>query len=453
MIDLPTEVWHLVLDNLGQSDVRNVCLACVRTRNLAQPRLFSSIQYKWVTENSPLPVARLARTLHRRRDLAQAVTSISLVSISSHGNHKRYTHVSTPDDSFDDLAQAAADQTQLSFSSALAQAVRDGKLDGFVTLLLALTPNVATLKLTSDFANKTYLLSKLALDAAALAGAQQPKQEQEQKPLRSLRQVEYLPKITPFGTGGNITNMSEVLPLLYLPALKNLNAELENAETFAWPLPAAPPDMANLTHLTLTMVREPYLLKILQQAQALQYLDWEWVHCNGRGGLIDGPKMDLDQICEALSCVRRTLTTLKLRGMAFGVVNSPEVEIKGSIKRLAELTAVTTLEAAPLFFMGFGPDQDTVPLHECLPASVRKVCFTDDFSLHDDLQWTSKDEMDAIRKWWQVKSQWTPKLEEFELRLLRTGDLWLSEEREALLELSKVHNISVDVYKREEDYR
>lgn len=362
-----------------------------------------------------------------------------------------------PDDSFKDLAQAAADQTQLSFSSALAQAVRDGKLDGFVTLLLTLTPNVAKLKLTSDFAHETYLLSRLALDAATSAAAQQPKQEQEQereqKLLGSLSQVEYLPKFTPFGTGGNITNMSEVLPLLYLPALQNLNAELENAETFAWPLPAAPLEMASLTHLTLTMVREPYLLKILQQAQSLQYLDWEWVYCNESGGLIDGLEMDLDQICDALSCVRRTLTTLKLRGMAFGVVNSPEVEIKGSISRLAEMTNVTTLEAAPLFFMGFCPEQYTVPLHECLPASVRKVCFTDDFSLHDDLQWTTKDEMDAIRKWWQVKSQWTPKLEQFELRLLRTGDQWLSEEREALVELGKAHGISIDVYKKEKDYR
>lgn len=459
MLDyLPNEIWYLILDSLSQDDVRNLCLACGRLRDLAQPRLFSNIRYHWIGENSrPLPVARLVRTLAGRRDLAQAVTSISLESTSSHGNYKRYTEIITPDDddSFEDLAQAAADQMQLSFSSMLAQAIRDAKLDGFVTLLLVLAPNVAKLKLTCDFANKTYLLSKLALDATATSAAAQ---QQQQKPLGSLAQVEYRPKIVPFGTGGNITNMSEVLPLLYLPSLKNLNAELENAENFDWPssssLPAAAPDIANLTHLTLTMVREPYLYKILQQTQSLQYLDWQWVHCNERGGLMEGPVLDLDQICEILSCVRRTLTTLKLRGMAFGVVDSPRVPIKGNVKRLAaDMTNITTLEASPLFFMGFCSEQYIVPLHECLPASVHRVCFTDDFSVHDDLQWTSQDEMEVIRTWWQVKSQWTPKLERFEMRLVQTDDQWMLEEREELIELGKAHGISVDVYKKEPDLR
>ena len=119
------------------------------------------------------------------------------------------------------------------------------------------------------------------------------------------------------------------------------------------------------------------------------------------------------------------------------------------MKWLRDMTCITTLEIAPVFVTGLTAEQCTVPLYECLPSSLRRVCFTDDFHDHEDFNWTSDEEIEAIEAWWKHKEEWTPNLQQFELRYEGPEmSEWSAGDREALVRIGASYHVEVEISNR-----
>lgn len=229
---------------------------------------------------------------------------------------------------------------------------------------------------------------------------------------------------------------------------------MQEPATFAWPL-AAPPAMANLTHLMLTRTREKTLGILLEHAKSLEHLEWIWFYNDANFSYQNKRVMDLDAICEALGHVRATLTTLKLRGRTAMDVSDPVIELTGSMRGLTKLEALTTLQTTLQFFMGFKRRDYTVPFHECLPQSIKKVCFTDDFSYHEELTWTGKKQTKMVETWWRVKRHQTPNLEILELRGKANSfyRFWPIQDREELAKLGERYGVALRLYTSQRNIR
>lgn len=436
MQDLPVEVWRFILGNLSRTDICSFCLASKQLQVVVQPYLFSSVEYNWKDTGPPLGVAAIARTLHRRPDLAEAVRSVALVCITEPGYGKGSVEVKSSTDDYRDLVQAAR-QLKLPFALGLSKVTELGQLDAFITLLLALTPNITHLKLTEHFAVRSRMLAKLSFHAA----------QNQESPLRHLAHVEYMPELDLFRKAYS-TNIDDVLPLFYLPSLQTLSAGMDNPDFFKWPLSEAP-DLTKLTHLTLRYTRELTLSKILHQTPSLRYLDWFWRYDHDYSGYQNSPVIKLDVVGEALKPLSKTLTTLKLSGLAHGIYETPELMLKGDMRWLRGMTCMTTLETTPVFFMGFNAEDYKLPLHECLPSSLRQVRFTDDFRDHELLEWTHDDEIEVIDIWWTQKADWTPNLQEFELVYDEPDSReWPGTDGEALMTIGRRCNVAVGISKR-----
>lgn len=458
MRELPREIWNHVFDSLFSGDMHtdwlrthdvcSICLANKQLRAVAQPYLFTRIEISSAYQ-APAPsisVAFLARALHRRPDLAAAVQSITLTTVVA--RRARTIGDQEGDDLKEYLAQAAR-QLELPFAANLAEEIDDARVDCFVTIALALTPNITSLSLQGPFAENTEILSTLIMHSSPIGNPN----DKTHPLLQRLRQVTYHPKLSMLRTVA-FSNMLDVAPLLYLPSLERLDLMMEHHSTVPWPI-ASPPDLSKLTHLTIAYTHADTLGTILKLTRALQYLDWTWVVRNEPSGAV----INLHALGKALlqSCAT-TLRTLKLGGEAEDFMDRPTVAIGclGDLTWLQRMTSLVELQITPRFLikiewqLGRALDEVdtyrlTLPVHECLPPTIRRVCFTDDFDNLAKAYTTKADELAAIREWWQVKETVSPLLEEFTLRLGMEEVVWSQRQKDALRDLGAEFGVRVRI--------
>lgn len=104
----------------------------------------------------------------------------------------------------------------------------------------------------------------------------------------------------------NASNTADLLPVFYLPSIKQISASIDNPITFSWPA-ILPPPPSSLRNLKLENIREPFLRQILLITNQLLSLHWEWYYT---GAIYGQPYhlriIDLTEITKSISYVRKT---------------------------------------------------------------------------------------------------------------------------------------------------
>lgn len=99
----------------------------------------------------------------------------------------------------------------------------------------------------------------------------------------------------------------------YLPNLEHLTLVIDSDATFVWP-GSAPPGLAGLSFLRITVACQEHLGPILSAATSVRTLKWTWRHdLHGPGEYENGTSMNVERIGAALSHVNHSVVDLAIK--------------------------------------------------------------------------------------------------------------------------------------------
>ncbi|GAB1216405.1 hypothetical protein ATERTT37_005619 [Aspergillus terreus] len=410
----------MVLKMLSVTEHRTLCLVNQNIRAIAEPFLYSKIQWTWQKDrpDSPPPIMQLLRTLLSRPQLAGYITNVRLdgytYRIDRTGFRWTIPQIPIPNDELDKPI-AFIQRMGLPYSKRWIQELRDGTIDALVALLLAQLSNLRYLYLSGDFTRRTVLIG-MVLQSAICEDYGLPN-------FGRLQDVSFLvPQGRDEAWDRKIKNTADVLPFFYLPNVQRMSASIQNPDEFRWSISRLP-DPAKLVSLHLTHVREGYLRELLAVTKKLRTLRWEWYFDYGVEDQFTTPIIDLPQIAAALSTVRDTLTDLTIfadcdcdpcGGDAF----RPAVKTEGSLHSMINFEMLRNLQIPWAFLVGFVQDM-TKRLPDVIPKNIEFLIITDDLALQNDddkqphwplWDWQDYAIVDLIQSWLENLEACTPRL-------------------------------------------
>ncbi|GAQ04048.1 hypothetical protein ALT_1369 [Aspergillus lentulus] len=389
---------------------------------IAEPFLYTQVQWTWTDSRNP-PIAQFLGTIVHRPELASSVQVMIL-----NGDcfdpvlweyRKKSPKLRVTEVVLDELVKRI-ERIQIPYAEQWIQELRAGTMDAFVTLLLSQLPSLKRLYLGKNFTRESRLMGMFLRSALC--------EESQNSHLPSFTHLQDVSVVYPdLGINirrfTNVRNTADVLPLFYLPSVKQITTLVDNpTATFMWP-GKYPPNPSKLVSLDLKMLREGPLGQVLAVTQGLRKLQWEWYY---RPDLKDHSVTDiinLDQITADLSHVQATLTDLSimaLSDLSESAPEQPEVRFRGSFKAFSGLHKLQNLEVPIPFLLGFSPSEpNVVGLGEALPNNIEWLTLTDDLCLQREWEWEWEFEIEyllrAVRSWLQDWKRFTPRLRGFRL--------------------------------------
>ncbi|KAK3935293.1 hypothetical protein QBC46DRAFT_422900 [Diplogelasinospora grovesii] len=430
---------------LSSSDLHALCLVNKALRTLAEPFLYSKIQWTWAREESPPPITLLLRSISRRPQLA-AYIRIAIFEGKRYGMiFYKTAKLPVSIAELDELV-AFVRNIKLPCRDFWIKELRSGTVDAFVALLLSRLSNLTFLRLEPNFWQESRFIGLMLRSAlcAESADYELPKFEH----LRAVYVDEFFDashesRVNQRRGPPFVTNTADVLPFFYLSTVKSISASIDNPVTFAWPA-AHPPAASRLVSLDLTRIREAHLGQLLEVTPKLETLRWGWYYdstlktrepCNT--GIID-----LDQNGAAISYVRSTLTDLTIIA---GYCMYDRVTSKGSLRALVQCDKLKSLEAPWPFLMGWLPE-GAMQLKDVMPRNIEFLTITDDMSLEDDYKWHDDDaKLQKIQSWLENWRTHTPHLRCVALGIRDSSDYGWDEIRDEFKELSARVGMRIEV--------
>ncbi|PGH17918.1 hypothetical protein AJ79_00817 [Helicocarpus griseus UAMH5409] len=450
LLNIPEDVLRLILASLSSANLWAVCLTHTALRTLAEPFLYSHIQWIWDRSHNP-PIVPFLRTILRRPELALRVKSLilegnTLGSSAYHKNRHKYTKFPVNETDLDELIKCIKGMN-VPYSALWIHEIRAGTMDAFVALLLFQLPRLKRLQLSESFTNQSRLIGMVLRTRLC--------DEPKDSYTPSFDQLQDVSSLY-FDPGFYIRhytaarNTADVLPFFYLPSVERITAAIDNPTVFAWPAAHAP-NPSRLASLDLAMIREGNLGHVLSVAKELKTLRWEWFYREDlQSGLVTDI-IDLDQIAADLSHVRETLTDLTIEAES-GTLESdlqPHVRIKGKFRAFSDLNALKRLKVPLPLLMGLSPFESKANcLAETLPKGMESLTITDDLYLQERYEWEDFHLFEILQIWLQDWKISTPHLQEFHLylKLMACGE-WGPEMRERLKNLGVQVGIHVKITK------
>jgi hypothetical protein len=406
-----------VVKLLSSAELHALCLVNKRFRIIAEPFLYTQIQWTWTDSQNPR-IAQFLRTIVRRPELAGFVQVVILnggcFDPIGWDYKKKCPKLPVTEVVLDELVKCI-ERIRIPNAEQWIQELRAGTMDAFVTLLLSQLPSLRRLYLDKNFARESRLMGMLLRSALC--------KESQNSHLPSFTHLQDVSVVHP-GLGlhirrfTDVRNAADVLPLFYLPSVERIRTLVDNpAATFMWPR-KYPPNPSKLASLDLTMLREGPLGQVLSVTRGLRKLQWDWYY---REDLRDHSVTDiinLDQIAADLSHVQETLTDLTITAytdLAEAAPEHPEVRFRGSFKTFSGLHILKNLEVPIPFLLGFSPSEpNVVSLGEALPNNIEWLTLTDDLCLQREWEWEWEFEIEyllrAVRSWLQDWKRFTPHL-------------------------------------------
>ena len=161
--------------------------------------------------------------------------------------------------------------------------------------------------------------------------------------LRQLEMVTLQTSCNHFRLHNNARNTADLLPILYLPSIKQFSASIDNPTIFTWPA-TSPPSPSRLHSLTLYNIREPFLGQLLSVTDHVQFLHWQWYYYHqAYERRFCTRTLDLTQISESLSQVQDTLTDLVVSAINQYDPEPLSLTIRGSMHRLVDFKKLKKL--------------------------------------------------------------------------------------------------------------
>lgn len=432
-----------------------LCLVSQHLRQIAEPLLYASVKLVWKKDRPP-PIISLLRGIQRRPQLSNYVQILTFHAPFTSTLCGRVIVKEPQGFSYGDLPPSiSVDRSELAslitiirdinspFRELWIQELENGVMDAFVTLLLSLAPNITHLRLTGVFARKNGLLGMMV--KASVCHTSDCKLPQFQH----LQKVDFGPQLDPFRSR-ETKNTADVLPLLYLPAVRLMSTEVDNVAIFAWP--TYTPNLSNITSLSLKILREGYLGRILALTKNLKTLNWEWKYEPNLRNEINNSVINLDHIAKDLSLVQGTLENLHLSAdVSIEHHDYPLLTINGSLRALRDFEKLHNLEISQLFLIGFSSDDNLGSLEELMPKNIHHLTINDDIIWLEEITWKDRDLFMFLQHWWENLATCTPYFHSFELSLLYTDDEWCVELRNELSDLCAQLGIRLKMFKRAKD--
>ncbi|KAJ5381235.1 uncharacterized protein N7496_003663 [Penicillium cataractarum] len=456
----PADILYLVFKLLSPAELRGLCLVNKISRSLAQPFLYSKIQWTWRDPHFAPPIIQLLRTLLCRPQLAAYITNLHLDGKVFRQHPFRF---SIPKITISDIGLekfvAFIRGTGVPYSDFWIQEVSQGTTDALVALLLAQgLSNLRCLYLGPVFAQRSTLIGMVLRSAIC-----EPK-NYRLPDFQHLRDVSFLSCIYwDEARDKKIKNTVDILPVLYLPSLRRMSASIENSATFTWPVTHLPMP-SNVTSLDLTQIREAYLGEVLSVTPKLKILRWKFYYDFGIHDAFNQPIVNLDQIVTAISHVRNTLTDLTILadcGIGGNDQFLPGIKMEGSLRAMVDWEMLKRLQVPWAFLVGFAQDK-VKRLQDFIPRNIELLTITDDLRLQNDdemvpewprWEWEDHVIVELIRAWLHNWKAYTPHLHCLTLILsliMEDFGEWPPSIRQHFMELGAQAGVQVEII--EQDY-
>lgn len=457
LLSCPEEILRMILKDLSFADLQRVCAIDRRLHAIAQPLLYSHIQWTYTKSQSP-PIAQFLQTLIRRPDLAECIETIHLAGNDRLGKSSNYysaenkkPQIALSDDV--DLGGMVEWITQFGgpYSERWIRELRTGTMDAFVALLLCRAPRLRKLYLGRNYTKYSNLIGAILRSALpnTTKSGNLPSFERLEEVTLLYHPTDYYAHMHT-----DSRNTDDVLSLFYLPSIRKIEATLENPQSFVWP-GGAPPNPSNLTSLKLEDIREEHLGQILSVTRNLQKFSWDWYYRDDLDDEFVTSKIDHGRISKALSHVRETLSDLTISAAA-DTVNGPEPPTLSPVKPFEAFRHLHRLEniEVPLpILAGFSPsDLAETGLEDALPTNIQWVTITDDLCHHEEWEWYDDDLLECLERWFHERTKSTPLLRGFHL-LLRDYSFgtWEPEMTQTFMDLGLKENVDIEITNLQEE--
>ncbi|KAK3294785.1 uncharacterized protein B0H64DRAFT_375534 [Chaetomium fimeti] len=368
-----------------------------------------------------------------------------------------------------DLREALSfvERTQLPYRDIWAAELRAGTIDAHLAVLLSQLPRLQDLRLSNKFYQKCDLVALVLRSMLCDSHSGQPIPGFSSTSLHQLHTVD-LERYPGLRLAPETRNTECILPLFYLPSIKDMSISMPDPPEpeFPWPT-SQPPSALGLRTLRLHHIREAHLGQVLAAAPRLHTLHWNWRYDPDTEDQFNTPTVNLDLLLPALLPLRDTLTTLDI--FAFSLF-SPRpyipfpLHVQGSMHPLSTFPHLTTLTIPLVFFTGFPlpipHTTTTTGLSHSLPPNLEALTLTDDLYADIDTEepWDVTGHVLAVRAWLaagagaDVRAR-TPRLRSVVLVLRGEDDEVCEEERAAREEirgLARGAGIGLDIRRDEE---
>jgi hypothetical protein len=443
----------MVMQLLSPADLLALCLVSKASRSAAEPFLYSKIEWTWLDDQPP-PIAAFLRTILRRPELAAYVRSVALVGdnlfIWRSGTYMTYRKeyvLLIPILGWDlNDAVEAIEMTGVPYTHRWGQKLRRGTIDAFVALLLSQLHQLRHLVLGPNFTRQAELLGMFLNSALCRKG------DYRLPTFQYLQAVTYelVDEVSPRMYG---RYTADVLPFFYLPEVQHLSVSLDNPATLNWPM-NMPPDPSKITSLTLDLIRETHLSRLLSATPGLKTLRWGWFHSSGYRHEANMPLVDLTKAGAALIHVRNTLKELTISAIHdWGdYIDSPLLDIKGSLKVLVDFCQLEKLEIPLHFLVASFIPATGIQLKDVVPRHIQWLIINDNLEDQEEQnKWDDKALYNAIALWLQNSSVPKPNLRTISLLLNQTKVYWGPRMRQALTELCDQCGFEAKITKVKED--
>lgn len=321
ILSTPPEILRMVFASLSPSDLCAVCLTHRDLRSLAEPLLYTHIQWTWTSSQSP-PIAQFLRSIVHRPELASFVHVVILSGDSFDRSLRDYRQKSpklpVTEVVLDGLVKCI-ERIHIPYAEQWIQELRAGTMDAFITLLLSQLPSLRCLYLGKNFARESRFMGMMLRSALC--------EESEDSHLPSFTHLQDVSAVYP-GLGlyirdyTDVRNTADVLPLFYLPSVQRIRILVDNPTTFMWP-GKYPPNPSRLASLDLTMLREGHLGQVLSVTRGLRKLQWDWYYRPDLQDHFVTDIIDLDQIAADLSHIQETFDRLDYYGRIRRLTSGP----------------------------------------------------------------------------------------------------------------------------------
>ncbi|KAE8376063.1 hypothetical protein BDV26DRAFT_305835 [Aspergillus bertholletiae] len=415
ILRVPPEILRMIFAPLLPRDLYAVCLTHRVWYIVAEPFLYSRIEWTWKNSLTP-PIAQFLRSIVHKPERGSFVHAVTL-------NGDRFTHA------YDDyknkcpklpVAEAVLDKIvkrieriRVPYAEQWIQELRAGTMDALIAFLLSLFPNVKYLYLGETFSRESHLISMVLRSAFC--------EESQDSHLPSFKHLQDVSIVYGYPGMGirrytDVRNTVDALRLFYMPSVERLRAVVDNPITFMWP-EKYPPNPLRLVSLDLAMLREGHLGQVLSITRGLRRLQWDWHYRPDLEDRFVTDIIDLDQIAADLSNVQETLTELSITAGSNGDVGDiecPELTFSGSFKTFSGLHMLEKLEVPIAFLLGFSSSAPNVaPIEEALPKNIQWLTITDELCFQNEWQWDIEGEyiLEALRPWLQGWKKSTPRLQ------------------------------------------
>lgn len=432
----PAELISLVAESLPNADLSALRLSCSRIRYATEPLFFCSIAMIWLTDNDP-DIAFILQLLITRPELCDLIKEVRL-----QGNDflvGPYWNKSPPRVSVEHLdmrrVEELIEELNMPHSSLWTDEVRSGSMDGLVTLLFCLLPNLTSFHIGPNFGRENRLLGMTLRSLFCTPHVQ------DQGPSLCFQHARTACIDGEMNTSLELShrNTEDALSFCYLPNARYLSLYVFNPIEFSWP-GGYVPDLSNLTHLHLARLREENLHHLLSLTPNLTSFKWSCLYKEYVDEHVSKPVIRLNRLVEALQLVRGTLQELTLSGWAeLSQGEFPELEIEGSLGGLRDFERITDFAAPWVMLMDFFLSP-TRRLAHSLPRNLERLTIGNEFAVLDRGFWNDDDVTYIVIRIWLDKCRLhTPKLQVFALYIFdrQCWKRWHRPMRERLRDLCR----------------